>query len=452
MLNSSILILFLALSITAYPQTKQQIEKVENARNEMYKLVKNNQLSELANYYTNDAIIDGYDTKLNGIKEIKNYWKNLRGKGIDWKWETYNYSGNESYILQTGVSYLTMGYGLKVVTYSSLFAVAWEKQNDGTYKIVLDFYRDAGQNKRENYDIKKDSVYIKSGKDIIFGILFRPVIKEKKNITAVLCLQGGGDVGLKNYFYEAEFFAKNGIAALMCDKAGTGLSKGPDSWVTQTFEQKVEEYGNLLKWLRNQPGIDTAKTGVHGLSEGGRLALSLAIKFPDKVNFVNSVSGPVQSFKNNQLFAIQNYLLNRHLEYSKIVKFLSLWNEYFDAVANRKIPEELIERINEVRKENPESYLPGNSTKLPQRPRPEDINYTLKDNLDKIKCPVFLQYGDEDDRVNVKISVSLLPDSKIFKIKIYKDTNHSMLTENNIVQPKYLFDKINWLKNIKLIK
>lgn len=440
-----LLLTFFCVAVT--PQTKQQIAKIEKSRNEMYKLVKNNQFSELANYYTDDAIVDGYDTKLNGLNEIKNYWQNLKGKGIDWKWETYGYSGNENYILQTGVSYLTLGYGSKDVTYSSLFAVAWEKQEVGTYKIALDFYRNAGQSKAHNYAIIKDSVYIKSGGNTIFGILFKPVLKEKKNIPAFLCLQGGGDVGLKNYFYEAEFFAKNGIAALVCDKAGAGLSKGPDFWVTQTFEQKVEEYGLLLEWLKKQSGIDPGKTGVHGLSEGGRLAIALAIKFPAKVAFVNSVSGPVQSFKDNQLFAIQNYLVNRNLGYSTVVKVLSLWDEYFDAIADKNIPGELIERVSKFRSKYPKLYLPGNSTDLPQRPRPEDINYTLKGKLDKIKCPVFLQFGEDDHVVNVKRAISLFPKSPEIKSTIYKDTNHSMLTENNLVQPKYLIDKLDWLLN-----
>lgn len=441
------ILLSITFSVVTFSQTKQQIKKIENTRDEMCQLVKNNQFSELPNYYTNNAIVDGCDTKLNGIIEIKNYWKNLRGKGVDWKWETYNFSGNENYVLQTGVSHLTLGYGSKIVTYSSLFAVAWEKQKDSNYKIALDFYRDAGQNQFHNYKIKKDSVYIKSGSDTIFGVFFRPIVKGNQNIPAVLCLQGGGDVGLKNYFYEAEFFVKNGIAALVCDKAGAGFSKGPDSWITQTFEQKVTEYGYLLDWLRKQPSIDPVKTGIHGLSEGGRLALSLAIKFPEKVAFVNSVSGPVQSFKDNQLFAIQNYLLNRKMGYSEIIKILSLWNKYFDAIANKKIPQVLITRINKIREVYPKLYLPSNSTDLPQRPRSEDINYTLKGKLNKITCPVLLQFGGEDHIVNVKRAISLIPKSPEIKSIVYKDTNHSMLTDDNLVQPKYLIDKLDWLLN-----
>ncbi len=441
------ILLSITFSVVTFSQTKQQIKKIENTRDEMCQLVKNNRLAEIARFYDKDAVIDGYDIKLNGINKIKNYWQNLKGKGKEWKWETYNYSGNENYIFQTGVSYLTLDYGTKVITYCTIFSVVWEKQKDSNYKIALDFYRDAGQNQFHNYKIKKDSVYIKSGSDTIFGVFFRPIVKGNQNIPAVLCLQGGGDVGLKNYFYEAEFFAKNGVAALVCDKAGAGLSKGTDSWITQTFEQKVTEYGHLLDWLRKQPGIDPVKTGIHGLSEGGRLALSLAIKFPERVAFVNSVSGPVQSFKDNQLFAIQNYLLIRKMGYSEIIKILSLWNKYFDSIANKKIPQNLIIRINKIREVYPKLYLPSNSTDLPQRPRSEDINYTLKGKLDKIQCPVFLQFGKEDHVVNVARAISLFPDSPLIKTEIYKDTNHSMLTENNIVQPRYLIDKINWLLN-----
>ena len=122
-------------------------------------------------------------------------------------------------------------------------------------------------------------------------------------------------------------------------------------------------------------------------------------------------------------------------------------HKYFDSIANKKIPQNLIIRINKIREVYPKLYLPSNSTDLPQRPRSEDINYTLKGKLDKIQCPVFLQFGKEDHVVNVARAISLFPDSPLIKTEIYKDTNHSMLTENNIVQPRYLIDKINWLLN-----
>ncbi|WP_290477479.1 MULTISPECIES: hypothetical protein [unclassified Leeuwenhoekiella] len=47
--------------------------------------------------------------------------------------------------------------------------------------------------------------------------------------------------------------------------------------------------------------------GIRRLSQGGRLALNMAIRSPEKIAFVNAVSGLLESFKDNH-HAIENYL------------------------------------------------------------------------------------------------------------------------------------------------
>ena len=89
----------------------------------------------------------------------------------------------------------------------------------------------------------------------------------------------------------SEILRKKGIAALVCDKAGAGKSETIITWEAQSFNDKTEEYFELHQWLANQKGIDKNKVGVHGMSEGGRLALNLAIEYPKQIAFVNSVSG-----------------------------------------------------------------------------------------------------------------------------------------------------------------
>ena len=108
-------------------------------------------------------------------------------------------------------------------------------------------------------DYTRDSVWIVTETDSIFGILFMPVIQDGKKIPAVLCLQGGGYVGLLNYYYEPSYFAKNGFAALLCDKAGSGLSSGENYWERQSFEQKTDEYAQLLRWLKRTHALTLIK-------------------------------------------------------------------------------------------------------------------------------------------------------------------------------------------------
>lgn len=437
------------INFNGHSQTAKAISKIDSIRVVMKELAKNNEFSKISQFYSNDAVVNGFDGSFSGIEEVRKYWSNISGKGVDWEWKNLSYSGTNDFVTQTGISLLTLKYGEKIVTYKSQFSVIWEKHFNGNYKIVSDFYRRFIE--PESYEISTDSVYINTGNDSIFGILFFPkhIQKSTVKVPAVVCLQGGGDVGLNNYFYEAKLFAQNGFVALVCDKAGAGRSKGKSSWVTQTFKEKTQEYIKLLQWLGKHPKVDAGKVGFHGLSEGGRLALDLAAKYPQEVAFVNAVSGPIESFKQNQLFAIQNLLEDRGYDVSTIARAITIWNAYFDNINEGKISNKTMSMANNLRNEEPEIYLPANSTELPNRPHKDDINYSSEHTVDQITCPVLFQYGILDKRVNVRKSMSLLEKKDNFQIEVYQNTDHSMNSAQGNVNPDYLDDKIMWLEEIK---
>jgi dienelactone hydrolase/ketosteroid isomerase-like protein len=429
-------------------QSLQVLSKIDSNRREMYEYVQKNDLASIAQFYADDASVDGFDAKLQGITAIKEYWRNVRGKGVDWTWEIFSNSGDDSFLFQTGISHLTLSYNSKNTTYSSLFSVIWKKQSNGEYKIVSDFYRPHDQFSIPSYDIIKDSVWIKTPIDTLFAVLFKPKLTVDKKMPAIYCLQGGGDVGMTNYFYEAELFANAGIVALVCDKAGAGKSKGKSSWITQTFSEKTIEYSTVLDWLLSQPFVDTSLVGVHGPSEGGRLALSLVLANPSKVKFVNAVSAPLKTLKENQLYAIEKLLISQGYGYSVIAQTLGLFNEYFDAVKNKSISKELIERVNKLRGQYPKLYLPINSTNLPRMPQSADIDYTFGSDINKITCPIYFQYGANDAVVNVANSLKLIPQDNNVTIKVYEHTDHSINYPNGDTHGGYHIDKMKWILSI----
>lgn len=301
---------------------------------------------------------------------------------------------------------------------------------------------------QESNKIVSDSVRIETSNGIIFGILFSPENLTGK-VPAILCLQGGGDVGLSNYTFEPKFFARNGMVSLVCDKSGSGLSRTAKSWEEQTFVEKTAEYAELLDWLAKHPKTDTESIGVHGMSEGGRLALNLAIEYPEKLAFVNSVSGPIASFKDNQLYAIYHHLHSQNFDFPIIVEALSVWNDYFDEIGKGKISQQTTDRVNILRLKAPDlRYLPGNTTELPSRPLPQDIHFSTEEKVNQIKCPVLFQFGERDGRVDPLKSLSLIDQKENFKIKNYKNADHNMTLENGNIHPLFLQDKKEWLTKI----
>ena len=443
-----IILTVLLTSTCALSQLREAIDSINSVRSKIQIYAEQNQFHKVAEHYTKDAIINGFDGIREGMSQIKNYWQNIKGTGVRWEWENLRYSGNENYVTQTGISQLTLKYGDTPITYSSYFSVIWMQQPDGTYKIISDFYRQRNESDL-TYTVEMDSIWVVTETDSIFGILFTPKELKTAKIPAILCLQGGGEVGLPNYFLEAKYFAENGLIALLCDKSGSGRSKGKSSWVNQSFQDKTQEYYRLIQWLQKQPNVNNQKIGVHGLSEGGRLALNLAINYPEEIAFVNAVSAPIESFKENQLFAIYHFLQNRNYNFSTINQVVNIWNEYYTDIANHQIQTSTIQKIEALNTKNPNLYLPANSLEMPTRPRAEDINFALNE-LKSIKCPVLFQYGENDTRVNVSKSISLIDKKTNFNVIAYEQTDHSMVNSNGNLHDYYLEDKSQWLERNKL--
>lgn len=440
---SSLILLIFSQKVMG--QSEISINEIDSCRFEMYRCAHENRLKDVADFYSKDAVVNGFDVKLNGMNEIRNYWKEIKGKGVDWSWEIQSTIGTDNLIFQSGISHLTLNYGKVNKTYSSFFTVKWEKQDDWEWRIISDEYFQMDQFNFFVHDVIRDSTWIYTGTDSIFSMIFKPSVKNNERSPAIFCLQGGGNVGKENYYFEAEMFAKAGIVAMVCDKSGAGKSKGISSWITQNFDQKTDEYLMLYEWLSKQMFVDSTQMGVHGPSEGGRLALAMAIKRPKLVKFVNAVSAPLETLKENQLYAIKNLLISQEYSYSVIATTLFIFNKYFDAVKNRSISEDLVEQIDSMRNLYPKLYLPQSSTALPRMPQAEDINFGLETDFNSIDCPIYFQYGSEDRIVNVINSSKKIGKNSKHELKIYKNADHSINYLNGDIHGSYHLDKLKWI-------
>lgn len=307
--------------------------------------------------------------------------------------------------------------------------------------------------KKKLFNIKE--VWIPHNKDTLYGKLFMPINTKKQN-PGCLILQGGGSVGLKNYEYEAHFLAANGIAILLCNKAGEGKSKGESNFNYQTFVEKTAEYNALFEFLKTQPNIDKSKVGVHGISEGGRLALRLGA-YNNDVAFILAGAAPIMSFIDGQLYAMNQLHRDLNINETTNLKVQNIWKTYYDNIINGKIDKSNIDLANSLRNIHPRFFLPPNSTEVPGSPRKEDLfgSKSFK-YLSKIKSPILLQYGENDHRVNPYKSLDNfrrnINKTTSWKKIIYKRANHSFMSPEFQIATNYLKDKINWLKSIQILK
>ena len=155
---------------------------------------------------------------------------------------------------------------------------------------------------------------------------------------------------------------------------------------------------------------------------------------------------PLSLIKKNHLYAIKHNFLSRNIDSVTVNEAVRLWDIYLEEVSLGNISSETINKVSAFRKLHPEiSYLPSNSTRLPQRPSSQDVHFTQEGKLGGIKCPVLFQYGELDILVDPKKSMALIPDKPNFEIKNYKVTDHSMTLKNGDVHPNFILDKKTWI-------
>ena len=307
---------------------------------------------------------------------------------------------------------------------------------------------------RRMLPIQIKELWIKVGKDTLFAKLYLPQSESK--VPACLILPGGGATSMEEYEYEARFLAANGIATLIFDKSGNGKSKGPGSFHQQDFEQKNEQYKKLFKYLQKQPQIDVKKIGIHGPSEGGRLALMMAMDLKGEVAFVNATAAPLMTMREGQMYAMNQLHRNRGVGEKDNMLIQHIWNDYYQGIIQGKINQAVINRANAYRGSSQRLFLPPASIQIPTAPRKEDLkNDRVVTGAKNISSPILLQYGENDQRVNPRKSLqnfySKLSKGTAIETIFYKRGNHSFMTPELRICRGYADDKIKWLKKIGIL-
>jgi pimeloyl-ACP methyl ester carboxylesterase len=106
---------------------------------------------------------------------------------------------------------------------------------------------------------------------------------------AVVLVSGSGSSLRTDLRLVADFFALNGVAALIYDKRGCGRSAG--DWSKSSFDDLAGDALTGLEALKNRPDINSRQIGLWGISQGGWI-VSLAASRCADVAFIISVSGP----------------------------------------------------------------------------------------------------------------------------------------------------------------
>ncbi len=193
----------------------------------------------------------------------------------------------------------------------------------------------------------------------ITGWLYLPLGNEKCPLI-VLTNGGGNNVRSVKSFsdFMAPVLAHCGYAAFVHDKRGTGESGG--EFYKTTYDDYIKDAGNCANFLSKHDRIDPGLIGIMGASEGGRIAVVAASRYP-VFTFVISQAGTMVSAIDDRLYAQLNGMVDGGVITDSIAQIVRpLWQKSFEAWASKDPARHTMvdNEIEEQRKLLPREALP----------------------------------------------------------------------------------------------
>jgi pimeloyl-ACP methyl ester carboxylesterase len=272
--------------------------------------------------------------------------------------------------------------------------------------------------------------------------------KKEGQFPAVILISGSGQqnrnseiLGHKPFLIISDYLTRNGIAVLRYDDRGVGESEGNPN--TATSADFANDARAAIEYLRTRKEVISKQIGIIGHSEGGMIAPMLAA---DDKNIAFLVLLAGTGVAGDVLLIDQNY---------QVGKLSGMSEEQLQAakLTNQKIYDILKSEIDlDAVKTKLTAYFQTNIDKLPESERPskEEINKTLKqevdgiavpwlryfiaynpkDNLKKVTCPVLVLNGQKDIQVTADLNTKGITDAlkegenKKVTLQIFPGINH----------------------------
>lgn len=149
-------------------------------------------------------------------------------------------------------------------------------------------------------DVTNGDVTFANGGVTLHGTVVAPPGGTK--LPGLVMVHGSGAHSRDDYRDQAEAFARQGIATLVYDKRTDGYSQFERSYSTLADDALA-----AVETLRKRPGVDPARVGVWGLSEGGWVAPLAASRSSD-VAFVVTLGANGVEPSRQQSWAVENQL------------------------------------------------------------------------------------------------------------------------------------------------
>lgn len=280
---------------------------------------------------------------------------------------------------------------------------------------------------QNNFEMRLTSVVIDSPQGKLTGTLALPEHYSGK-LGLVLFIHGDGPVdSTYNDGYKPlwERLASAGYASLSLNKRGIGGSEG--NWLDQSIDDRVTEARQALAWAGTLPMIDSDNMGVWGASQAGWVIpklssmepLAFSILVSPAINWLSQ--GEYNTRRQMEKDGYTQEEIDTHLAYenkiNSLLKAGASYEEYLQAASGDPniMPEERWFFVS------------------------KNFRADASDDLKNFNTPVLLLLGDRDIHVDIKETEKVYREQvnppELLKIKVFPDTEHSMLAEATADSP-----------------
>ena len=305
-----------------------------------------------------------------------------------------------------------------------------------------------------------EHIVVPSGDIFINGWLYLPEGNSK--CPLIIITNGGGNNpqrirSLPDWL--APILAHCGIAAFVHDKRGTGESGG--IFRETTYENYITDAGNCAMFLAGHDRIDPDKIGIAGGSEGGRIAVLAASRYP-VFSFVISYAGTVVSAVDDRIYAQKGWLDSFNLNDTAFAEIFSLHEQSIRAWASND-PEKhqkVNERIFELRNIYNNEILPYTKEEMDSLSDFDmvlstwnSLGYNYLDELEHFNKKWLAIFGENDIVVPTQASIiniehyMTLNNNEQYWIAVLPDCGHAPVsnTTKQLIRIDNLI--INWIQS-----
>jgi uncharacterized protein len=235
-----------------------------------------------------------------------------------------------------------------------------------------------------------------NGELSLAGTLHRP---DGKPRATVLMVPGSGPSDRDNDVYFPTIRAgllDRGIAAASFDKRGVGESTG--DWRDTGPAEQAADVAAQLACLRETPGVDPARLGLFGHSQGGWVVLEAAAVDPS-VAFMITNSGPGVTMARQERFATEAHMTAAGAPAEAVAGALAAQDALIALVRGGAD----IETVQAAAAED--GHGPGDAAELELVRR--WLDHDPRPALERLTCPLLAIFGEKDLVTPVEDSIAV---------------------------------------------